>query len=104
MSGGHFVSPGESPLFCECIRYGCRRRIIFGFVGNGTRKSGAASHLTKRNCYYNPCCAALAKVEELTGEEKAAGVFTREIPEDGAHFKVYFENKYGIWTQTMIKF
>ena len=68
------------------------------------REAGAAGHLTKRNCYYDPRCAALAKVEELTEGEKAAGTWTRKIPEDGVHFKVYFENKYGIWTHTMIKF
>ena len=51
---------------------------------------------------YNACCAALAKLEELTGEEKKTGVIVREIPDDAANFKVYFENKYGIWTHTMI--
>ena len=53
--------------------------------------------------YYNPCCSALSKVEELTAEEKEKGTFTRKIPDDAANFKVYFENKYGIWTHTMIK-
>ena len=52
--------------------------------------------------YYSTSCAALAKLEELTDEEKETGVFTREIPEDAANFKIYFENKYGIWTHTMI--
>ena len=51
---------------------------------------------------YTTTCAALAKLEELTEEEKETGVFTRDIPEDAANFKVYFENKYGIWTHTMI--
>ena len=51
---------------------------------------------------YNTCCSALAKLEELTEEEKETGVFTREIPADAANFKVYFENKYGVWTHTMI--
>ena len=53
---------------------------------------------------YNATCAPLAKLEELTEEEKATGIITRKIPEDGVHFKVYFENKYGVWTHTMIKF
>ncbi|MBE7062209.1 MAG: hypothetical protein E7390_00245 [Ruminococcaceae bacterium] len=53
--------------------------------------------------FYSDQCASLAKVEELTEEEKESGVFTRKIPEDAANFKVYFENKYGIWTHTMIK-
>ncbi|MBR2937190.1 MAG: hypothetical protein IKB80_01660 [Oscillospiraceae bacterium] len=67
------------------------------------REAGAATHLKTRNCYYDPRCAALAKVEELTNEEKQTGTWTRQIPEDGVHFKVYFENKYGIWTHTMVK-
>ena len=53
--------------------------------------------------YYNSCCASLAKVEELTEEEKTTGVFTRDIPADGPNFKIYFENKYGVWTHTMIR-
>ena len=53
---------------------------------------------------YSASCAPLAQLEELTEEEKAAGTWTRKIPEEGVHFKVYFENKYGIWTHTMIKF
>lgn len=53
--------------------------------------------------YYNPCSSALAKLEELTDDEKAKGIFSRKIPDDAANFKVYFENKYGIWTHTMIK-
>ena len=53
--------------------------------------------------YYSDQCASLSKVEELTDEEKKTGVFSRKIPDDAANFKVYFENKYGIWTHTMIK-
>lgn len=53
--------------------------------------------------YYDPRCASLSKLEELTEEEKKAGVIVREIPEDAENFKIYFENKYGIWTHTMIK-
>lgn len=53
--------------------------------------------------YYNPLAAALAKVEELTEDEKSSGVITRVVPEDAGYFKVYFENKYGVWTQRMIK-
>ena len=55
-----------------------------------------------KNVFYSNACASLAKVEELTDEEKQTGVFTRAIPEDGVHFKVYFENKYGVWTHRMI--
>ena len=53
--------------------------------------------------FYSPKCAALSKVEHLTDEEKASGVFARKIPDDGVHFKVCFKNKYGVWTHTMIK-
>ena len=53
--------------------------------------------------HYDPSCASLAKLEELTEEEKKTGIIVREIPEDAENFKVYFENKYGVWTHTMIK-
>ena len=52
--------------------------------------------------YYNPCCASLSKMEELTEEEKRTGVITRDIPSDAENFKIYFKNRYGIWTHTMI--
>ena len=55
-----------------------------------------------KNVFYSNECASLSKVEELTDEEKQTGVFTRVIPDDGVHFKVYFENKYGVWTHRMI--
>ena len=53
--------------------------------------------------FYSDSCAALSKMEELTQEEKKTGIITREIPQDAVHFKVSFENKYGIWTHTMIR-
>jgi len=53
--------------------------------------------------FYSDKCSSLSKVEELTEEEKKTGIFTRQIPEDAANFKIYFENKYGIWTHTMIR-
>lgn len=52
--------------------------------------------------FYDPRCASLSRVEELTEEEKKTGLIVREIPEDGPHYKIYFENKYGVWTHTMI--
>jgi len=42
-------------------------------------------------------------MEELTDAEKKTGYFARVIPADAAYFKVYFENKYGVWTHTMIR-
>ena len=47
--------------------------------------------------------ASLERYEELTDEEKASGIITREIPEGGENIKVYFENAYGVWTHQMIK-
>ena len=40
---------------------------------------------------------------ELTAEEIESGVFSRKIPFDGKNFKVYYKNKYGIWTHKMTK-
>ena len=51
--------------------------------------------------FYNPVCASLSKVEELTDEEKRTGVITRPIPSDAANFRVYFKNKYGVWVHPM---
>ena len=53
--------------------------------------------------FYCNACAPLAKIEELSDEEKKTGVITRDIPEDAGNFKIYFENKYGVWTHTMIR-
>lgn len=44
---------------------------------------------------------SLAKIEELTDEEKTSGNITRKIPEDGVAFKIYYKNKYGIYTHQM---
>ncbi len=47
--------------------------------------------------------AALSKYEELTAEEIKSGTFSRKIPFDGKNFKVYYKNKYGVWTHKMTK-
>ena len=47
--------------------------------------------------------AAISKYEELTHEEKTSGKFSRKIPDDGKHFKVYFENAFGVWTHPMTR-
>ena len=65
--------------------------------------SGSVPDGGRTDVFYSNQCASLAKVEELTDAEKESGMFTRAIPEDAAHFKVYFENPYGMWTHTMIK-
>ena len=53
--------------------------------------------------FYSTKAATMSKVEMLTEDEKKTGIFTREIPQDAENFKVYFRNKYGVWTHTMIK-
>lgn len=58
----------------------------------------AAGQVTE---FYNPICASLSRVEELTDEEKRNGVITRSIPADAGNFKVYFKNKYGVWVHPM---
>jgi hypothetical protein len=83
----------ESKIVNMEFREKCKEMFGSGSVPGGERT----------DVFYSNQCASLAKVEELTDEEKKTGVFTRAIPEDAAHFKVYFENKYGIWTHTMIK-
>ena len=45
---------------------------------------------------------SLVKFEKLTEEEKESGIIKRSIPENAGKFKIYFENKYGIWTHKMI--
>lgn len=83
----------ESKIVYMDFREKCKEVFGSGSVPGGVGKP----------VFYTNTCASLAKVEELTDTEKQTGVFTRAIPEDGAHFKVYFENKYGVWTHTMIK-
>ncbi len=48
-------------------------------------------------------CAPLAKVEELTEQEKQSGEFSRKIPADAKNFKVVFKNPFGIWTHKMLE-
>ena len=64
--------------------------------------TGVKSAENENVVYYSASCASLSKVEELTETEKETGTFIREIPEDAFHFKIYFENAYGVWTHTMI--
>ena len=48
-------------------------------------------------------CAPLVKYEVITDEEKKNGVFTRELSCGVDNYKVYFKNKYGVWTHRMKK-
>lgn len=47
--------------------------------------------------------ASMSAFLPLAEEEKQTGCFTREIPADAENYKVYFENRYGIWTHPMTK-
>ena len=47
--------------------------------------------------------APMVSYEELTDEERKSGRFSRVIPENAENFKVYYKNKYGIWTHRMTK-
>ena len=76
--------------------------LYMDFREVSNRGIGRVMRTHEQTLCYNVRCSALAKLEELTEEEKETGVFTREIPADAANFKVYFENKYGVWTHTMI--
>lgn len=53
--------------------------------------------------YPGKTLAGLVSMVELTEEEKARGVIVREIPEQAGTYKISFENKYGIWTHTIIQ-
>ena len=41
--------------------------------------------------------------DDMSDEDKRNGRYTAKIPDDAENFKVYFENRYGIWTQPMTK-
>jgi len=53
--------------------------------------------------YYDYHYAPLSRIEELSKEEKRNGRYTRDIPMDAGYFKLYFKNKYGVWTHRMIE-
>ena len=46
---------------------------------------------------------SLVSVEPLTEEERMTGRIVRFIPKDAGNFKLYFRNKYGIWSTGLIK-
>ena len=47
--------------------------------------------------------APMVSYEELTEEERKSGRFSRKIPEGAENYKIYYKNKYGVWTHPMIK-
>jgi len=69
----------------------------------GELASAGKDHENSTVAFYSTKAGTMSKLEELTEEEKETGIFTREIPCDAENFKVYFRNKYGVWTHTMIK-
>ncbi len=97
----HSVKDGM--LTVNANSYDSESRILYMEFREKAKTSQGTDYQQSVVKFYNPCCSSLSKVEELTDEEKDKGVFTRKIPNDAANFKVYFENKYGIWTHTMIK-
>ena len=52
----------------------------------------------------NPGCtySSLCEIIEVTPEEKAKRTITRKIPDIAGSYKLYFKNKYGVWTHNMI--
>ena len=59
------------------------------------------SHMEFRNAISGGF-ASLNTMIHLTDEEKASGVFTREIPSDAVTYRVSFKNDYGVWTHQVI--
>ena len=68
----------------------------------GELANAGKDHENSTVAFYSTKAATMSKTEMLTEEEKKTGIFTREIPQDAENFKVYFQNKYGVWTHTMI--
>lgn len=113
------VNTGESVEFCVTMPQ-IYHRVENGFISVQVDSCDCGSKIShmefregtradrkddenNQTLFYNPICASLAKMEELTDEEKKTGLITREIPADAKNFKIYFENKYGIWTHAMIR-
>ncbi|MBR2635126.1 MAG: hypothetical protein IKD31_06060 [Clostridia bacterium] len=47
--------------------------------------------------------ALMAAFLELSSEELQTGCFFRPIPPNAVYFKLYFENRYGIWTSSLVE-
>lgn len=97
----HQVEDGKLTVWVDSCDAGSKI-LYMDFREKSSRGISYVMSTKDQKVCYSTTCAALAKLEELTDEEKETGVFTREIPEDAANFKIYFENKYGILTHTMI--
>ena len=66
-------------------------------------ENSVATHLDFREAGAGGTWSPLAAWTRLTDEERAAGCFTRKIPEDGKNYKLSFRNSYGIWVHPMTK-
>ena len=86
-----------------CDPYSKILYMDFREMSKGERMAKEKNFDTNGVAFYSTAAAVLSKVEVLTEEEKKTGIFTRKLPDDAVNFKVYFENKYGVWTHTMIR-
>ena len=105
---GHYTlklqKNGGCVEFCVCdaaIRHKSENGLITVTVDGCTEGSGILYFDFRQAAAAGAKAASLEKYEELTDEEKRTGTWTRPIPQNGANFKVYFENKYGVWTLPM---
>jgi hypothetical protein len=95
---------GGNVEFCVCdarIRHKSENGLITVTVDGCTEGSRILYFDFRQAAAAGAKAASLEKYEELTYEEKRKGTWTRPIPQNGANFKVYFENKYGVWTLPM---
>jgi hypothetical protein len=95
----------ESVFFCvnsATVRHKRHGNTVTVYANPNDEKSSIWYMDFRVNGGKGATCAALAKYEVLTEEEKKSGMITREIPADGKNFKVYYKNPYGIWTHRMI--
>lgn len=94
---------GDSAEFCVTapdISFSVSDGVITVSANSMDEKSKIVYMDFRRNGEYFP---PLQKYEELSEEEKTSGKIVRTLVENGENFKVYFENKYGIWTHKAIR-
>lgn len=89
--------------FCVCnpeIMHTVKDGVITINVSSGDPESEII-HMEFRS--QGETLAGLTEMVNLTEEEKIGGVIVRKIPEGAFSYKISFENKYGIWTHTIIQ-
>jgi len=80
LAGGHLLRPWESPLGCECIRYGCRHRPnIYRTENDFTKMQSPAphTHITK------PPHRAAVLFRVVRRSTPTIGIQWRAIPSPG---------------------